>query len=600
MPDLIGQTLGRYRIIERIGEGGMAEVYKALDTILGRHVAIKVILPHHEHSERFLKRFEQEARLLAKLSHPNVLKVFDFGEFDGAPYLVMEYISGGTLKQRMKGNRYSWQDTLRLLTPVARALQSAHAEHVIHRDVKPSNILLANEREPMLSDFGIARLIQDDEATADLTGTGVLGTPEYMAPEQGYGRADEKSDIYALGVVFYEMVTGRKPYQADTPMGVMLKKNTEPLPPPTRFVRDLPPFVENVLIKALARAPEQRYPTMMAFANALEELANPDAEETEIILDIPFVKRGMKKGRRDWIPWAAGVLLVVCCMIAASVMAWPLIFPAGTDTPSPVTSVTKMPLSPIPTVTKTLPPVATTMVGNDGVSLVYVPEGEFRMGSNDGNERPVHTVYLDAFWIDQYEVTNAAYAKCVDSGKCRKPVDTSASQRPSYYGNSKFDNYPVVNVNWYMARDYCQWAGRRLPTEAEWEKAARGDKDAHTYPWGDGINCDYANFYGCAGGVTTEVGTYEKGKSPYGVYDMIGNAFEWVADWYSETYYENSPYRNPLGPDSGKWRVLRGGSWDRPPNLVYSTSREWSDPSMKTTLAFVAPAMQPHKEAGIV
>jgi Tol biopolymer transport system component len=348
MPDhLIGQDLGRYHILEQLGQGGMAVVYKAFDTSLERPVALKVILPYREHSERFLVRFRREARALAKLSHPNILKIFDYGEYENQPYLVMEYIPGGTLAQRLKGKPIPWQEAAQFLARIARALETAHEQGIIHRDVKPSNILLANGREPMLSDFGIAKLIENDEETADLTGSGVgIGTPEYMAPEQGLGRADERADIYALGVVFYEMVTGHRPYQADTPMAIMLKKNTEPLPRPTQYVPSLPSAVENTLIKALARDPQHRYPNMSAFAAALEGLTVGHKETSPVTttftsapttddpqLDFKSQDRTRKRPG-GWVVWvAAGVLGAVCCAaLLGGATFWQLLSAAPTRT----------------------------------------------------------------------------------------------------------------------------------------------------------------------------------------------------------------------------------------------------------------------------
>jgi formylglycine-generating enzyme required for sulfatase activity len=198
--------------------------------------------------------------------------------------------------------------------------------------------------------------------------------------------------------------------------------------------------------------------------------------------------------------------------------------------------------------------------------LVYVPAGEFTMGSKDGGSdaQPVHTVYLDAYWIDQTEVTNAMYAKCVAAGKCQ-PLSSNASHtRSSYYNNTQYANYPVVYVDWNDAQTYCAWAGRRLPTEAEWEKAARGT-DGRIYPWsGYSPTCSLANYWTMDGsciGDTIKVGSYLAGASPYGALDMAGNVWEWAADWYAENYYASSPLSNPTGPASGQVRVLRGGSW---------------------------------------
>ena len=198
---------------------------------------------------------------------------------------------------------------------------------------------------------------------------------------------------------------------------------------------------------------------------------------------------------------------------------------------------------------------------------VSVPAGEFLMGSTDADgmanadEKPQHKVYLEAFQIDRTEVTNAMYAKCAQAGKCQAPSSSRSNTRDSYYGNPKFDNYPVTNVSWTDAQAYCAWADARLPTEAEWEKAARG-ADGRIYPWGnDPADAQRCNFNSNVKDATP-VGAYPAGASPYGALDMAGNVWEWVADWYQEAYYASSPARNPAGPSSGDTRVLRGGSWD--------------------------------------
>jgi serine/threonine protein kinase len=283
MTNLIGQSLGRYHILEQLGEGGMAVVYKAYDTKLERDVAIKVIRTDLFGSaliDRILKRFEREAKALARLSHPNIVGIIDYGEHEGSPYFVMEYLPGGTLKQKLHNQKVPWQEAARLLTPIARALAYAHEQGMVHRDVKPSNIMITQSGEPMLTDFGIAKIV-DVEGAVELTGTSTtVGTPEYMAPEQVTSKnVDQRADIYALGVVLYEMVTGRKPFVADTPMAVLFKHASEPLPRPRSFQPDLPDSVERILFKALAKHPEDRYENMTLFADALENLS---ANETVI------------------------------------------------------------------------------------------------------------------------------------------------------------------------------------------------------------------------------------------------------------------------------------------------------------------------------
>jgi formylglycine-generating enzyme required for sulfatase activity len=229
---------------------------------------------------------------------------------------------------------------------------------------------------------------------------------------------------------------------------------------------------------------------------------------------------------------------------------------------------------------------ASELMDPKGVPMRLVLAGNFIMGSNSGYEeaKPAHTVYLDDFYIDKYEVTNAFYKACVDVGKCRPPNKTGSFTRDSYYGNSQYDNYPVIYVGWDDAKSYCQWRGIDLPTEAQWEKAARGT-DGRTYPWGENIDQTYAN-YNDNEGDTTAVGSYESGKSPYGVYDLAGNAWEWVADWYSDKYYLSTPLTNPPGPASGEFRVLRGGSWHDDGTIVSTSNRGWNQLEYFTNVDF--------------
>ena len=231
------------------------------------------------------------------------------------------------------------------------------------------------------------------------------------------------------------------------------------------------------------------------------------------------------------------------------------------EAPAPVNTPAEANVEPLtPADTLELPPAAsrpgeTWTRPVDEMVMAYIPEGEFIMGSDAGenNERPVHTVYLDPYWIDQTEVTNAMYMMCVDAGDCSPPPDQTYLDDPAYAA------HPAVYLDWDAAQNYCQQLGGRLPTEAEWEKAARGT-DGRTYPWGEEIDCNKANFGRCVDD-TTPVGNYEAGRSPYGLYDMAGNVWEWTADWYSVRYYETSPVENPSGAENGMFHTLRGGSW---------------------------------------
>jgi formylglycine-generating enzyme required for sulfatase activity len=571
----------------------------------------------------------------------------------------------------------------------------------------------------MLSDFGIAKMLDSSE-TQTLTGTGVgIGTPEYMAPEQGLGKEiDARADIYSLGVVFFEMITGQKPFTADTPMAVIFKHMSNPLPRPGSFVKDLPSSVEKVIIKALAKKAADRYASMDDFAAELEGLiarydkkksappplkkapAAPQLVDPDITIDaLPvhgqpwggnensanaYSSTAPKKLRTANIRFllvATGIAFLIGLVIwwgkftavnilqtspvtpristaqnnsqvataentplpappsivveTLSLPAWTFT-PLATDTkqaitlPSPTFSPTSTFTPPATrTPTYTLPPPttyaptrlvsptwtytpsvtitpgsrplpeqtsspssgnipvetgfgigSTTLRAKDGMTMVYVPAGSFTMGSKDGpaDEKPAHQVTLDAFWIDQTEVTNGMWALCVQARGCQLPAIKRSYTRPDYYGNPQYNDYPVVSVNWSQAKGYCEWTGSRLPTEAEWEKAARGTDD-RTYPWGEGIDQTYANYDGTIGD-TTRVASYEKGKSLYGAYDLAGNTLEWVADLYSDNYYWWSRTSNPTGPTSGIYRVQRGGWWNANNQEARSSSRVAWDPGL--------------------
>src|SRR5262245_1455591 len=266
---MIGRTLGSYRIVQQPGMGGMATVYKAYDPNTDRYVALKILPEHYSRDSEFYERFRREAKAIAKLEHIHILPVHAYGEDNGTAYLVMRYLPTGTLSERIRKGPMALDEVARLLKQIASALDYAHQQGILHRDVKPSNVLLDKDSNAYLTDFGIARMV---ESTVDLTGTGILGTPQYMSPEQCMGRKDlnPASDQYSLGVVLYEMVTGRTPFQAETPLAVIHMQLNDPLPPPLTLRPDLPEDAEKVLLKALAKQPEARHTNCGALANAFE------------------------------------------------------------------------------------------------------------------------------------------------------------------------------------------------------------------------------------------------------------------------------------------------------------------------------------------
>lgn len=267
--DLIGTRLGKYEIQAEIGRGGMATVYRAYQESLNRHVAVKVLAGQLARDEDFRRRFEREAKAVAQLNHPNILPIYDYGEDPQRDlvYFITQLVKGGTLSQRL-GQPLPVEEAVRIASDVAQALDYAHRHGIIHRDVKPSNILLTEDGRPLLTDFGIARIVQETRLTR--TGTS-LGTPEYMSPEQAKGEPlGPRADIYSLAVVLYEMLIGRPPFQADTDIAVLHQQVYEPPPRPRRLRPDIPRRLEKVVLKALAKDPAKRYPTAGALAQALE------------------------------------------------------------------------------------------------------------------------------------------------------------------------------------------------------------------------------------------------------------------------------------------------------------------------------------------
>jgi serine/threonine protein kinase len=267
--ELIGKTLGHYRILEVVGQGGMATVYRAEDLRDEKIAAVKVMLPYLSRDEGLKKRFRQEAKVLSRLKHPNIVPILDYGEENGHLYYVLPYMPLGSLSDRLTNGPISIEETAEIISQSAAALQHAHDKSVVHRDVKPSNILLDEQGKAQLSDFGFAYW---SEATLDLTGSGLVGTPGYMSPEQCLGEGiTELSDQYSLGVVLYRLVVGRIPFEGETPLAVALKHINEPLPPPREVNHGVPVPIENVLITALDKNPKNRYGSIAIFNEALQD-----------------------------------------------------------------------------------------------------------------------------------------------------------------------------------------------------------------------------------------------------------------------------------------------------------------------------------------
>ena len=265
---LVGRSLGQFRIVERIGSGGMATVFKAYQPTLDRYVAVKVLPAFHARDPIFVKRFVQEARSVAKLQHANIVPIHEFGEQDNITYIVMEYVDGGTLKDRLKQRPVTVPEAVDFVIQAAEGLGCAHGHGIVHRDVKPANMLVRKDGHLLLSDFGIAKIL---EGTTNLTraGTGI-GTPQYMSPEQGTGQpVDRRSDIYSLGIVLFHALAGRVPFTADSPISITVKHLNDPLPVEILHAKGVPQSIEQVVMKMTAKAPADRYQTTDALIEAL-------------------------------------------------------------------------------------------------------------------------------------------------------------------------------------------------------------------------------------------------------------------------------------------------------------------------------------------
>jgi serine/threonine protein kinase len=664
--------LGKYQIFKELGRGGFGIVYEAHDLILGRDVALKVLHSQHAVDRGFIERFGLEARMAAQLEHPHLVSVYDYNEIDGRYIIVMGLMKGGSLKDQIK--QYGAFDTFRakkLLEQILEGIHFIHQNDVVHRDLKPSNILFDQHGTARISDLGFAKALRGSVDSSMSVSGGLVGTPTYMAPEIWHGKkATEQSDIYSLGCIIYEMLTGEALFYGETPAESMTKH----LIVGPQMDADLPKPWRELIEKCLAKEPELRYPSASAMLEDLkwglfDALEEP---ETEIVLvsnelhdeeiskvspqlekvaldyltdeyvnsftqetngddracdDVPQEgkeKSSDRKGRETLtpgqmmefspfkrlqmrLPWlmplSLGVLITL--MVAtlftkikdskfnlasmptatatATMSQMPTQLASKTSVATSTSTITKISTSTrIPSVTPTPKPtqyeVKTKVREADGMVMVYVSEGTFTMGNNKyDEEKPEREVYLDAYWIDKYEVTNAQYALCVEAGRCGEPFGTDSHTRDSYYGNPEYDDYPVILVPWVYADAYCKWVGGRLPTEAEWEKAARGP-NGNKYPWGNGSpSYKKANYYHCVGD-TSKVGSYPEGASYYGAMDMAGNVSEWVSDWYGP--YDVNKTENPTGPTgpttSEKNRVIRGGGWGDRVWWIRSTFRLWN------------------------
>jgi serine/threonine-protein kinase len=328
---------GRYELEELVGSGGMSSVYRARDTLLERNVALKIMHEHHLEDDDYVERFQREARTVAQMSHPNIVTVIDRGEADGKPFIVFEYVEGATLDKLIdREGALPVEEALRIAVGAARGLAFAHRQGHVHRDVKPQNIMLNGSGQPKVTDFGISRALDVHKGVTQ-TGT-VLGTSNYIAPEQASGeRATAQSDVYSLGVVLFELLTGRRPFAGDNFVAVAMKHINEPAPSVNDYRRDVPPRVAAAVARALEKDPRNRFASMEEFAAELDacvrELRAGTADSTATVITPPAPRPSATRARRRISP--APLLVALLALAALAVIAAAAIALRGNDSGEP-------------------------------------------------------------------------------------------------------------------------------------------------------------------------------------------------------------------------------------------------------------------------
>ncbi len=643
---MIGTVLdGRYRLDKLIGEGGMGDVYRATHVHIDTEFAVKLLKPEFVANQTAIKRFQLEAKAAGRIHHPNAVKVTDFGVTpERIVYLVMELVQGKSLRSLMRmSGKFDYLRAVNIVRQVCAAVDAAHRGGVIHRDLKPDNILIEKVQEferVKVLDFGIAKL-KETKTDAFLTQAGtIIGTPQYMSPEQCQGKPlGPGSDIYSIGILLYEMLTGEVPFDGDSTLQVVYRQLHEQPRQLLELSPNAPPTLAQVVMRALEKEPEQRQSSAIELSDELKDAMEAIGEGGSLSTSSPLTVRPLKSAETR-IPTEELPTLEKKSNAPSSRAEGPASGFAGGSfggiTPSPDRSTTALsrPSSannvitdnaemgrPTPSEQRVAtaqnqpdlqlgineaatggnsriqliaaaaivlaalagviiyfnmgssqpgpePRITPTPGASPGVSpegMTYIPGGKFMMGRNDGasDEGPAHEVEVKPFFLDAQEVTNQDYRKFVEATSRKTP------KHWIYDGVYAPDEamYPVTYVTWEDATTYAKWAKKRLPTEAEWEYAARGGDKQYLYPWGNQWQAGYANVDRKSQPRPAPVGSFGKDISPFGIHDMAGNVSEWVQDFYSKKYGAK--------PDP-RFRVYRGGNFLDAPDRGTNTYR-WSD-----------------------
>jgi serine/threonine-protein kinase len=635
--------------VRRIGFGGMGAVYFAHDVTLDRQVAVKELRHEYAADEVLRKRFIREARTAGGLSHPHIVTVFDLLDEGSTLFIVMEYLEGGTLLDYMNASeerRLEVHFALKAARDAALGLEAAHEAGLVHRDIKPGNLLYDTKGNVKIADFGVVRSRNDDDMTQLTSGGGHPGTLVYMAPEQIDGcEVEGRSDVYSLAAVLYEALAGVRYFERP---GVRRSERAlmdaicEAPPVP---LRDVVPYVPLEVEQAIHRALEKDVrdrPTAGEFAEQLGRLLAAPRQRPSIVIpggggagpgEATLPRRSITPPSTPARPSSSSGRTRVGGAPPSSAGA-----PSsrrGPGTPTPATAHDpyaetsgsaskrfKLPVEPAAPAPRGEPtarrPSTERLAGRqasqrlapgpalergsqerrarDGAELVRIPGGTFVMGGDiSSDEMPPRRVSLEPFFLDRLPVTVAQYRRFLEGLRqegtapvplIRRLFPDGKDHRPAHWDTREFEElcptpeHPIVHVDWFDALAYAAWAGARLPTEAEWERAARGGRDVRTYPWGETALDGSRAVYGRATRGPEPVGARPDGASPEGVLDLLGNVWEWTADRYDPRSYSFLPDKNPhlevaadAAPIARLRAVKRGGSWTNAPTSVRVAKR---------------------------
>ena len=611
--ELINQ---RYRVLELLGEGERGATYRVWDITHEQEGVLKEVLD----PEGTLKRpFAAESKRLISLNHPQLARFRDYFFLPQVGhYLLSDYVPGVSLQHLLKQYGPLPQPfVVDCIEAAADPLTYLHEKNQLHLNVKPANLRIRPDGQVVLVDSGL----------------GGLNMPQrkggYVSPEQQQGvDIDSMSDVYGLGATLYAALTHKEP-----PNSLERASGLYTLFPARQINSTVAPYLSLAANHAMSLNRETRTADVNSLARALrrpdsgsfagaslakekDDIPQRNKQLPERTTPIPqFEPRRRRRQIQTRTIWGLAMVFVLLVVTIYSftllnqeeLVGGSEVAATATTQSQVIAALTAVAPTATPTALPTLRPTPTPapIISQTGMRMLFMPTGIFRYGNDDGenDEIPSNLINLEPYFIDETEVTNGQYRECVLDEACDPPARPNASYHDAYYNSDLYDDYPVIFVNWFQADNFCAWRGGRLPTEAEWERAAGYDPASlqrTLYPWGDefaGNNLNYCDGNcprdGRDGEIddghqdTAPVGSYVSGNSYIGASDMLGNVMEWTADWYDRDYYNEAPRANPRGPAEGEFKVLRGGSWFSLPDELSVTRRGFFDPTVtRATLGF--------------